>query len=105
MLIDWDHAEKNDFAVAEEVTVVGENTKRPDVVLYVNGIALGVIELKRASVSVTEGIRQNLGNQKHRFIKPFFSTMQLVMAGNDSEGLKYGTIGTLSGSIFLGKTT
>jgi len=94
MLIDWDSPEKNDFAVAEEVTVVGENTKRPDVVLYVNGIALGVIELKRASVSVSEGIRQNLGNQKHRFIKPFFSTMQLVMAGNDSEGLKYGTIKT-----------
>ena len=94
MLIDWDRPEKNDFAVAEEVTVVGENTKRPDVVLYVNGIALGVIELKRASVSVSEGIRQNLGNQKDRFIKPFFSTMQLVMAGNDSEGLKYGTIKT-----------
>ena len=36
---------KND-SVAEEVTVVGENTKHPDVVLYVNGIALGVIELK-----------------------------------------------------------
>jgi type I restriction enzyme R subunit len=94
MLIDWDHPENNDFAVAEEVTVVGENTKRPDVVLYVNGIALGVIELKRASISVAEGIRQNLGNQDSRFIKPFFSAMQLVMAGNDSEGLKYGTIGT-----------
>ncbi|MFC1750128.1 type I restriction endonuclease subunit R, partial [Pseudomonadota bacterium] len=66
----------------------------PDIVLYVNGIALGVIELKRASVSVTEGIRQNLDNQKKTFIRDFFSTMQLVMAGNDAEGLRYGTIET-----------
>ncbi len=69
-------------------------TKRPDVVLYVNGIALGVLELKRSTVSVAEGIRQNLDNQKKEFIQPFFSTMQLVMAGNDTEGLRYGTIQT-----------
>ena len=69
-------------------------TKRPDVVLYVNGIALGVLELKRSTVSVAEGIRQNLDNQKKIFIEHFFSTMQLVMAGNDTEGLRYGTIET-----------
>ena len=68
--------------------------KRPDVVLYVNGIALGVLELKRSTVSVAEGIRQNLDNQKKTFIQPFFSTMQLVMAGNDTEGLRYGMIET-----------
>lgn len=51
-------------AIAEEVTVAGENTKRPDLVLYVNGIALGVIELKRSTVSIGEGIRQNLDSQK-----------------------------------------
>lgn len=62
--------------------------------MYVNGIALAVLELKRASVSVTEGIRQNLDNQQHRFIKPFFSTVQFVMAGNDSQGLHYGTTKT-----------
>ena len=39
-LIDWENPEANHFAVAEEVTVVGHHTKRPDVVLYVNGIAL-----------------------------------------------------------------
>ena len=70
------------------------STKRPDVVLYVNGIALGVLELKRSTVSVAEGIRQNLDNQKKEFIQPFFSTMQLVMAGNDTEGLRYATIET-----------
>jgi type I restriction enzyme, R subunit len=43
-LIDWQNPEANDFAVAEEVSVQGEYKKRPDVVLYVNGIALGVIE-------------------------------------------------------------
>lgn len=83
---------QNDFAVAEEVTVVGENTKRPDLVVYVNGIALAVIELKRSSVSVAEGIRQNLTNQKAHFIEKFFTTMQFCMAGNDSEGLRYGTL-------------
>ncbi|EJL3955515.1 HsdR family type I site-specific deoxyribonuclease [Vibrio cholerae] len=93
-LIDWQNPEANDFAIAEEVTVKGENKKRPDLVLYVNGIALGVIELKRSSVSVFEGIAQNLDNQKKDFIRNFFTTMQLVMAGNDTQGLRYGTIET-----------
>ena len=70
------------------------NAKRPDVVLYVNGIALGVLELKRSTVSVAEGIRQNLDNQKKEFIQPFFSTMQWLMAGNDTEGLRYAAIET-----------
>jgi len=93
-LIDWDNFQNNNFYVAEEVTILGEKTKRPDIVLYVNGIALGVLELKRAGVSVTEGIRQNLDNQQQRFIKPFFTTIQLVLAGNDSQGLYYGTTKT-----------
>ena len=62
--------------------------------LYVNGIALSVLELKRSLVSVTEGIRQNLDNQKRDFIQPFFATVQLVMAGNETEGLRYGVIET-----------
>ena len=70
-LIDWENPLENDFAIAEEVTVKGENDKRPDVVLYVNGIALGVLELKRSTVSVSEGIRQNLDNQKQTFIRQF----------------------------------
>lgn len=93
-LIDWNNPLNNDFALAEEVTVRGENTKRPDIVLYVNGIALGVLELKRSIVSVSEGIRQNLDNQKPMFIRPFFTTIQLVMAGNDTEGLRYSVIET-----------
>lgn len=97
-LIDWQHPERNHFAIAEEVTVPASNakayTKRPDIVLYVNGIALGVLELKRSTVSVSEGIRQNLDNQKKEFIQPFFTTMQLVMAGNTTQGVRYGTIET-----------
>ena len=93
-LIDWERPEKNDFAIAEEVTITGENTKRPDAVLYVNGIALCVLELKRSTISVSEGIRQNLDNQKKIFIRPFFATVQLIMAGNNTEGLRYGVIET-----------
>ncbi|MEM6611825.1 MAG: HsdR family type I site-specific deoxyribonuclease [Cyanobacteria bacterium P01_C01_bin.72] len=95
-LIDWENPLENDFAIAEEVAVEGDDNgnKRPDIVIYINGIALGVIELKRSKVFVSEGIRQNLDNQKPEFIKPFFHTMQLVMAGNDTEGLRYGTIET-----------
>ena len=91
-LIDWSNPLNNDFAIAEEVSVKGENKKRPDIVLYINGIALGVLELKRSSVSVSEGIQQNRSNQEKHFIRNFFTTMQLVLAGNDSEGLRYGTI-------------
>lgn len=93
-LIDWDNPENNDFAIAEEVTVKGYNTKRPDIVIYINGIAIGVIELKRSIVSVSEGIRQNLASQEKKFIRDFFTTIQFVMAGNDTEGLRYATIET-----------
>lgn len=93
-LIDWKNPLENDFAIAEEVTIKGQHNKRPDIVLYINGIALGVLELKRSTVSVSEGIRQNNDNQKHLFIKPFYTTIQLVMAGQDVEGLRYAAIDT-----------
>lgn len=92
--IDWKNPEANHFAIAEEVTVMGNREKRPDIVLYVNGIAIGVIELKRSTVSIGDGIRQSITNQQKEFIQPFFSTVQFVFAGNDTEGLRYGTIGT-----------
>jgi type I restriction enzyme R subunit len=93
-LIDWKHPENNHLAIAEEVSIKGENNVRPDLVIYVNGIAIATIELKRASVNVSEGIRQNLGNQSNEFIQSFFATVQLTIAGNDSQGLRYGTIAT-----------
>lgn len=93
-LIDWKNPSANDFVVVEEVTVFGHYTKRPDIVLYINGMAMATIELKRSKVAVSEGIRQTLGNQKPEFIRPFFSTVQLVFAGNDVKGLRYGVIDT-----------
>ncbi|MFJ5013644.1 type I restriction endonuclease subunit R [Streptomyces griseoluteus] len=93
-LIDWSRPEINHFTLAEEVTVLGQHTKRPDIVLYINGIALGTIELKRSKVAVSEGIRQSIGNQRPEFIRSFFTTVQFVMAGNDVEGLRYSTIDT-----------
>ena len=93
-LIDWDEPAKNDFAIAEEVTLKGGHERRPDIVLYVNGIAIGVLELKNSRVSIGDGIRQNLSNQQPEFNAWFFSTVQFIFAGNDTEGLKYGTIGT-----------
>ncbi len=93
-LIDWEDPQNNDFGIAEEVTLEGEHTKRPDLVLYINGIAIGVLELKRSTVSVSQGIRQNLNNQNKAFIEWFFTTVQLVMAGSESQGLRYGVIQT-----------
>jgi len=93
-LVDWEQPERNDFAVAEEVTLPGTAERRPDVVLYVNGIAVGVLELKRGSRDVGEGIRQLCSNQDERFHADFFSTAQLLMAGNNSQGLRYGSVGT-----------
>jgi type I restriction enzyme, R subunit len=93
-LINWDEPGKNDFAIAEEVTLKGNLERRPDIVLYVNGIAMGVLELKNSRVSIGDGIRQCLSNQQPMFNAWFFSTVQLILAGNDSEGLRYGTIGT-----------
>ena len=93
-LIDWNEPEKNDFAIAEEVTLKGNHERRPDGVIYVNGIAIGTLELKNSRVSIGDGIRQLLSNQQHEFNAWFFATVQIVFAGNDSEGLQYGTIGT-----------
>lgn len=93
-LIDWTNPLENDFQIAEEVTVQGKSDRRPDLVVYVNGIAVAVIELKRSTVSVHEGIRQNIRNQQDEYIPRFFTTVQLLCAGNDTEGLHYGVIKT-----------
>lgn len=101
--IDWDDIfrddkdKKNDYYVAEEVSVLRYDNvtrKRPDIVIYINGIALGVFELKRSCVSIGEGIRQLLQNQKKENIQNFFTTAQYLFAGNEAEGLAYGTINT-----------
>ncbi len=95
--IDWEHIENNDFQLAEEVRTLkfdGKTHHRPDLVIYVNGIALAVFELKRSSKSIGHGIRQSLDSQKRENIQEFYHPIQLIFAGNESEGLKYGTINT-----------
>lgn len=93
-LVDWGLPQRNDFAIAEEVTLKAGNDRRPDLVLYINGIAVAVIELKNSATDVGVAIRQLLSNQDKLFNQRFFSTVQILFAGNDSEGMRYGTIGT-----------
>ncbi|WP_282267886.1 HsdR family type I site-specific deoxyribonuclease [Stenotrophomonas sp. PS02298] len=94
--IEWDPEKfnDNDFALAEEVTLRGGFDRRPDIVLYINGIAIAVLELKRGSRDRAEGIRQLISNQEPAFNQAFFSTVQLLLAGNDAQGLYYGTVGS-----------
>lgn len=93
-IFNWNQAEKNHFAIAEEVTLRGPLERRPDLVIYVNGIAVALIELKNSRVSLGDGIRQQLSNQQKEFNEWFFTTIQIVFAGSDSEGLRYGAIKT-----------
>jgi type I restriction enzyme R subunit len=95
-LVEWDpdRIDANDFALAEEVTLRGGYERRPDIVLYLNGIAVGVIELKRSSIEIADGVRQLITNQEEIFNLGFFATVQLVFAGSDSQGLRSGTVTT-----------
>lgn len=93
--IDWKNWENNEFGIAEEVTLnKGQHTRRTDIVLYVNGIALGILELKRGTTDIAESVNQSISNQKETFNEWFYTTVQFVMAGNNTQGLKYGTIET-----------
>lgn len=93
--IDWKNWEENEFAIAEEVTLYNhKHNRRPDIVLYINGIAFGVLELKRGTVDIAESIRQNISNQQELFSQRFFTTVQMILAGNNTQGLRYGTIET-----------
>ena len=94
--IDFEHPENNDFYVTEEFSVLRMNGKdyaRPDIVLFVNGIPLAVIECKDASVPIIQAISQNIRNQKPDYIPGLFKFIQIVMAANKNE-TKYTTCGT-----------
>ena len=93
--IDWKNWEENEFGIAEEVTLYNhKHNRRPDIVLYINGIAIGILELKRGTVDIAESIRQNISNQQELFSQRFFTTVQIILAGNNTQGLRYGTIET-----------
>ena len=94
--IDWDNIDNNVFHVVEEFSVERENAKdhaRPDIVLFVNGIPLAVIECKRASISMAQGISQMIRNQGRDYIPQLFKFAQIVMATNKNE-TKYATTST-----------
>ena len=94
--IDWKNIENNVFHVVEEIEVErmdGRGTVRPDIVLFINGIPFAVIECKKASISVDQGISQMLRNQGSDYIPQLFKYVQLVMATNKN-GTKYATCNT-----------
>lgn len=93
--IDWETISNNEFHVTEEFTIEKtDNTKRrPDIVLFINGIPFAVIECKKAAISVKEGISQMIRNQGEKEIPNFFKFVQIVMSMNKNEA-KYATVGT-----------
>lgn len=90
---DFNNPRANRFAIAEEVSFIDplkNKNRRPDIVVYVNGIAIAVIELKKAIVRVKEGIEQHNSNQKDS-IPSFFTTTQFCVVSN-KDTFKYATI-------------
>lgn len=98
--IDFNSIENNAFHITEEFEVKRENTeekektRRPDLVVFINGIPLGIIELKKASVSVEEAVEQMIRNQKEGEIRQLFKFSQLLLCANN-ESVKYATAGTI----------
>ncbi|EOX4200102.1 type I restriction endonuclease subunit R [Vibrio metoecus] len=101
-LIDWQTPSNNSFIFTEEFTVTrsgGVESRRPDIVCFVNGIPLVVIEAKRPDgnakkgPTIDEGISQSLRNQRHDEIPLLFAYSQMLLAINGNEG-RYGTCGT-----------
>lgn len=97
--IDFEHPENNVFHVTEEFAIDRREsggsgqTRRPDLVLFINGIPLAVIELKRSSVEASEGIEQMIANQAENEIPHLFRYIQITLAGNNYTPL-YGTVKT-----------
>ncbi|WP_159287712.1 type I restriction endonuclease subunit R [Proteus terrae] len=101
-LIDWQNPANNSFVFTEEFTVTrsgGVENRRPDIVCFVNGIPLVVIEAKRPDgnakkgPTIDEGISQSLRNQRHDEIPLLFAYSQMLLSINGNEG-RYGTCGT-----------
>lgn len=97
--IDFENLQNNDFYVTEEFEVSRVNQgeaqkhRRPDLVLFINGIPIVVIELKKSSVSFENGIKQLEKEQGKDEIAHLFKYIQLTIAANGS-GARYGTTGT-----------
>jgi len=97
--IDFENLQNNDFYVTEEFEVSrvsqsdAQKHRRPDLVLFINGIPIVAIELKKSSVSLENGIKQLEKEQGKDEIAHLFKYIQLTIAANGS-GARYGTTGT-----------
>ena len=94
--VDWKTLSNNAFHVTAEFPVErarSNETARPDIVLFVNGIPLAVIECKSPDVAVEQGISQSIRNQSGEYIPGLFIYAQLLMSINKNDAC-YGTVGT-----------
>lgn len=93
--IDFERPENNIWQVTEEFTVERANGQfaRPDIVIMCNGIPIVVIECKKSSVDIMEGVAQNVRNMKPEYIPQLFKYAQLLLAVKPEKVL-YGTAGT-----------
>jgi type I restriction enzyme R subunit len=99
--IDWDHPEKNVYHVSDEFPVESfgaTETRRPDIVLFVNGIPFAVIECKRpghigGDDPLEQAILQQLRNQRDHEIPRLFHFAQVLFALASNQA-KYGATGT-----------
>ena len=94
--IDWKNWANNDFHVSPEFAVErsrSHDTARPDLVLFVNGIPLAVIECKAPSEKLAQAVSQSIRNQGGDYIPKLFTSVQLVM-GINKNAATYGTVGT-----------
>jgi len=97
--IDFKNPENNVFHFTEEFSVSRqtqserEKNRRPDIVLFINGIPFGVIELKSSRVDTEQGISQMLRNQGKDEIPHLFKFVQITLAGNNHSP-QYATVGT-----------
>ena len=93
--IDWRKPANNAFHVCAEFELSEGGDRRPDIVVFVNGIPFAVIENKKASVKLAEAVAQMVRNQGRTETPKFFIFPQILIATNMRE-LKYGTMLTPS---------
>lgn len=91
-LIDYDHYENNSFIVANQWTVQENNTKRPDVILFVNGLPLVVIELKSPSREETDASEAYLQLKNYMYDIPSLFIYNAICVMSDLVINKAGTI-------------
>lgn len=94
--IDWRNPDRNVFHVTAEYSVErtrSNETNRPDIVLFINGIPLAVVECKSPKIEVDEAVSQMVRNQNDDYIPKLFTFTQILLAANRNKGL-YATTGT-----------